>query len=208
MRNPILYKRVLSVLILQVSYVFRNRDDKEIYFGRVWWTLKKSVKILDAYSGMTDSIHRFCWYKLYLFTNSITVSVCLSCIMFTVHCRHQHCPRVCALSTDSSVHSTMYGEWYCLLSHIQLSLRETETKPVPVQSRHMCIAVFTSVCTSSCQGNTIVYRLSRVGIWALTRKLLSLCYVIRAHGIFRTKVMFSMVCILLLLQTIAGTWQA
>ena len=36
----------------------------------------------------------------------------------------------CSLSVDSSVHSPMYGEWYCLLLYIRLSLLETVTWPV------------------------------------------------------------------------------
>ena len=56
--TSILYKHVESVPYLQVSYLSYNKEDKQLRFGRVWWALKKSVKVLDAYSGLTSAVYR------------------------------------------------------------------------------------------------------------------------------------------------------
>ena len=58
MWNSITYKHVHSPTLLQVSYVFWDKEDKQISRNRVWWVLKKSAKVLDAYTGPTSSMHQ------------------------------------------------------------------------------------------------------------------------------------------------------
>ena len=62
-----------------------------------------------------------------MLTSGIIVFVCLS---YTLVFFRQPCPRVCALSTDSTVHTPIYGEWFSLFPHVQLSLCEIVTQPV------------------------------------------------------------------------------
>ena len=64
---------------MQAAYIFMDHDDKQLRFGRVWWTLKKSAKGMDAMSGSTYPRFRY---------HTVTVSDLVSAYLSLRHPIH------------------------------------------------------------------------------------------------------------------------
>ena len=114
----------------------------------VQWMPNPTQWLLALTAGWPVLIHILFMYKF---------CTCLSNIF--LHCK-EHCPRVCALSTDSTLHSPKYEEWHCLSSYTIVSLWDCDASSI---SRKLIWCFVLSMHTSTENKNTLRARTTGKG---------------------------------------------